>query len=323
MELALGVNEQSKTCRLCGGEVDAAPLQTHETSARLACGQCGVEFWWPLHMANAAWYARHGTTTADVTDSLLRPGHRRFLSVPPVTHGRLLDIGCGHGLFLEQVRVRLSLDPWGIDWDPGAVDFGRRLRGLPNLYDQSLETFAAGRAQQFDAVTMFEVLEHQEDPMELLQRATMLLKPGGALVGSVPNRTRWVVGPRETWDYPPHHLYWFHAKSLSRLLERAGFQRIRVCALLDVSVLVNQVLAKVSLGVAARLVRMPQPLPAYEPSLPADEWRRVKTLPPPLGYRVTTALKKIALSPFLVPAVMLTKAIPSWRHVLYFEGYRP
>lgn len=311
------------TCPGCGAEVFCEHLESRGASHRLACRSCGLQFWWPLAGASAEWYAAHGTTTADWCDSLVRPGHRRFLAQPPIRSGRLLDIGCGHGLFLSLARDRAGLDAWGLDWDVRAVEFGRRCRGLTHLYAQSIEEFAAARGGEgFDAVTLFEVLEHQDDPVACLSRAAALLKPGAVLAGSVPNRNRLVIGPREGWDYPPQHLLWFHPRSLMSLLQRSGFEDIRIHALLDTAALTHQILARFSWGLASRVVPMPDPPASNVTELGPGEWSRLKARPAPLGYRITTIAKKILLAPVLVPALLLGQAVPSLRHTLYFEGRR-
>ena len=288
------------------------------------CDDCGVQFWWPLDRPSAGWYALHGSTTADWGDSLVRPGHRQFLARPPLRSGRLLDIGCGHGLFLKRVRDELGLDVWGLDWDTAAVEFGRRVRKLEHLHAEPLEEFAmAVRSGRFDAITLFEVLEHQANPVTFLRRALGLLKPGGVVAGSVPNRNRLVVGLREEWDYPPQHLFWFHSGSLERLLREAGLERVRMRPLLDAAVLVNQIMDRFSLGIASRMVRMPDPMTRTVVDLSSAEWEHLRTQPKPVGYRVTTALKKLVLSPVLLPILVGAALVPSVRHTLYFEARWP
>jgi SAM-dependent methyltransferase len=217
----------------------------------------------------------------------------------------------------------VGLDVWGLDWDVRAVEFGQRCRGLEHLYAQSIEEFqAAERGDEFDAVTIFEVLEHQDEPAAFLHRVAALLKPGGVLTGSVPNRTRFIIGGREEWDYPPQHLLWFHRHSLMSLLQRSGFERIRIYSLLDMRALTNQILARFSFGLASRVVQMPEAPASNVTELSAGEWEQLKTRSRPFGYRVTTITKKIMLAPVLVPALLWGKAIPSVRHTLYFEAHR-
>lgn len=311
-------------CPLCRRQVVSHPLEARGHTVRHECGGCGVQFWWPSKRADAYWYGMSGSTTADWNDSLLRPGHQRFLKNHPLRSGSLLDIGCGHGLFLDQVRQHLALDVWGLDWDRGAVEFGRRMRKLNHLFDTSLEDFANTTGQtQFDGITLFEVLEHQEDPVAFLRQTLGLLKPQGLVAGSVPNRDRLVVGRREEWDYPPQHVLWFHARSLEQLLRAAGLQRIRIWTLVDARVLINQIMARWSFGLASHLVAMPPPGPSTAADLSYTEWQTLKGRTSPIGYRITTTLKTLMLSPVWLVALAGVGLRPSTRHVLYFEAYRP
>src|SRR3954452_16182594 len=98
--------------------------------------------------------------------------------------GRLLDIGCGHGVLL---RTFSSLAP---GWTLAGADLDDRHRetvlGIPGV-----DRFYAGPAEeigdQFDVITMQHVLEHVPEPVDLLSRLGRLLNPGGLLFIQVPN----------------------------------------------------------------------------------------------------------------------------------------
>jgi SAM-dependent methyltransferase len=78
-----------------------------------------------------------------------------------------------------------------------------------------------GEAGRYDAVTLFEVVEHLEDPVGYLATTSALLGPGGLIVLSVPNRDRWPM--REFTDYPPHHMTRWSPRAVIALLHRVGF----------------------------------------------------------------------------------------------------
>lgn len=91
--------------------------------------------------------------------------------------------------------------------------------------------------ESFDAVTLWDVVEHVRDPAEALRAVRRLLRPGGTLALSTPNlrglfpRLSQPVG-RVTgyWTHPepPAHLFQFSQATLSRLLERTGFRVVEV-----------------------------------------------------------------------------------------------
>jgi SAM-dependent methyltransferase len=99
----------------------------------------------------------------------------------------------------------------------------------------SLEEFyeyAKEKNLKFDVITFFEVLEHQDKPREFLEMVKGLLKEGGYIAGSVPNRERLFVEmdwkDRFHWDYPPHHFLRFSKSSLEKVLHFSGFKDVEV-----------------------------------------------------------------------------------------------
>jgi SAM-dependent methyltransferase len=137
--------------------------------------------------------------------------------------GRLLDIGCGTGEFLVALLKSGSWQAIGIDINPYAVQTASR-RGLDvRLGDLSDLEFPA---KSFDAVTIWEAIEHLPNPMQTIEDIGRLLRPGGYLFLSTPNgdslqarfwRKYWVG-----WDVP-RHLQVFTPQVLCHLLEGNGF----------------------------------------------------------------------------------------------------
>lgn len=217
------VRRTQAVCPACGEAVNASPLEVFHGVSRYACAGCDLHFWHPVAMPNADWYetAYQGR---DRTVMPLEPGHRLFLSDPQAPrHGRLLDLGCGTGNFLSAARDA-GFDVTGVEFDSSAVRFAREHYGLERVFAERPEDFRAAHAQeQFDIVTFFEVLEHQEHPRQFLSVAKDCLTAGGFLALSVPNRDRWQKGI-ESLDYPPNHLTRWSPQSLRNILERNGFE---------------------------------------------------------------------------------------------------
>lgn len=111
----------------------------------------------------------------------------------------------------------------------------KRNLGVDTVYAMSLEEFyhfARERNLKFDVITFFEVLEHQDRPMEFLRMVRELLNEGGYIGGSVPNRER-LFAKTVDWkyfhgDYPPHHFLRFSDMALKNTLEKAGFNNVEV-----------------------------------------------------------------------------------------------
>jgi SAM-dependent methyltransferase len=160
--------------------------------------------------------------------------HKAFFKYfPSNVRGRLLDIGCGDGRFLRHAKEQ-GFEVWGIDFDKKSVENVKRNLGIDTVFAMSLEEFykyAKERGLKFDVITFFEVLEHQDKPREFLEMVKELLKEGGYIAGSVPNRERLLA--EIDWkynnpDYPPHHFFRFSKSSLEKALNFFGFKDIEV-----------------------------------------------------------------------------------------------
>jgi 2-polyprenyl-3-methyl-5-hydroxy-6-metoxy-1,4-benzoquinol methylase len=96
------------------------------------------------------------------------------------TPARILDVGCGAGLFFD------ALDPFGrvegIESDRAAVEQSGRWRERIHLGD--IETYTS--SGRFDLILMLDVLEHVDGPATMLRRAADLLAPNGQLLVTVP-----------------------------------------------------------------------------------------------------------------------------------------
>lgn len=136
----------------------------------------------------------------------------------------LLDVGCAEGHFLHLAR-KAGFQVTGLDFNPDGLEIARRVFGISSVYQYSVEELG-GRfpGRLFDAITIFEVLEHTADPLHTIVSVNRLLKPGGQLFVSVPGARRWPRLFHPEVDTPPHHLTLWTEEALRRLLERAGFR---------------------------------------------------------------------------------------------------
>jgi 2-polyprenyl-3-methyl-5-hydroxy-6-metoxy-1,4-benzoquinol methylase len=141
--------------------------------------------------------------------------------------GKLLDVGCGNGTFLNRMRQR-GWEVHGVDFDPKAIRSAMQKYGL-QLKHGDLKS-ASFSAETFDAITLSHVIEHVPDPLELLVEVRRVLKAGGTTVITTPNPAS--LGHqlfRSHWFGldAPRHLYLFPLNALHELARRAGFSNIR------------------------------------------------------------------------------------------------
>lgn len=143
--------------------------------------------------------------------------------------GRLLEIGCANGLFLDAMRRTGDWQVQGVDVGEPAVRYAREELGL-DVFHGPLED-ANFPDHAFDAVAMWDVLEHVPRPRETLLEIRRVLRPDGVLVLRVPQLDSWdraMFGPYWAgWD-APRHLSLFSQETMARILERTGFCIIRM-----------------------------------------------------------------------------------------------
>ena len=140
----------------------------------------------------------------------------------PAANGRApryLDVGCSTGFVVEAARDK-GWEAIGIDLNPSAVEFGRS-RGL-DLRTVALED-AGFLSGSFDAVSLFDVLEHLLDPRRTLRQCADLLAPGGILFLYVPNfdsASRLLMGANAHFIWPTHHLNYYTPTTIRDLMLR-------------------------------------------------------------------------------------------------------
>lgn len=131
---------------------------------------------------------------------------------------RILDIGCFNGFFVKELRDQ-GFEAEGIDFNRKALEFGKSNYGLDRHISARTLTDLEQQGEQFDAITMFEVIEHLEDFSGLIEQALRLLRPAGVIILSTPNGN---MSWRPDLDSPPHHLSRFSPSSMQCLMEKFG-----------------------------------------------------------------------------------------------------
>jgi SAM-dependent methyltransferase len=136
--------------------------------------------------------------------------------------GRMLEIGCGHGLLLDEARRR-GWETRGLELSESSAHHARDVLGL-DVREQRLETLGADERGRWDAVLMVDVIEHLDDPVDALNRCRDLLAPGGVLCVVTPDPsspTARAAGAR-WWGYLPAHTYLIPRTTLRELIIGSG-----------------------------------------------------------------------------------------------------
>lgn len=144
--------------------------------------------------------------------------------------GRILDIGCAVGLFLVAAREG-GWEATGYERSAWASQYGRVNFGVDIVTGNS--TVDSFPGESFDAISMWDVLEHIEDPMSSIENVAKWLVPGGVVALSTVNAgalSARLAG--KSWRHlaPPHHLHYFTLQSLMKMLNAHGFSLLEMRA---------------------------------------------------------------------------------------------
>jgi SAM-dependent methyltransferase len=203
------------------------------------CPLCGQNFASPrLNPAGrAALYANtdyfddgvYGNGLAVTLQRTWTRGRLDYLDTVRERGGRLLEIGCAYGMFLEEAAARgYEID--GLEYSPTAAAAASKRLGVPIVTGEIGDLDESHRA---DVVAAWDVIEHVSDPSAFAAAAYDLLNPGGTLMLSLPYfdslpvrllRTRW-------WNLKlDRHIWHFRIRDLQRVLSDAGFVDIEILA---------------------------------------------------------------------------------------------
>jgi len=171
------------------------------------------------------------------------PGWDHSIILPPIVqalrsvpaHGAVLDLGCGNGAMLAEIRKRGSWKLCGLDSSESAVSMAQSQGFDVRLADATVDSASLFEPHSFDLIVSAEVIEHVYDPRGFLRQAHRLLRPQGRLLLTTPyhgylkNLLIAVMGKFDShvnplWDCG-HIKFWSRA-TLSAALTETGFSRI-------------------------------------------------------------------------------------------------
>lgn len=236
-------------CNLCGGDA-AALVYALPNGDLVRCQGCGTLRRGNLvdEVAAEALYDDDAYLEAPYFEALKLGASREqepfFVYqrvLERITEGRspgtLLDVGCSYGAFLE-MAAEYGWTPLGVDLSRKAVEYARRERGL-NVIHGTLEA-AALPGESVQAITLWDVIEHLDRPLDTLRELRRILAPGGVLMlftinqQSLINQVGHLVygATAGTWTkplvllYDIHHNFFFDEQTMRGMLSKARFDHV-------------------------------------------------------------------------------------------------
>jgi 2-polyprenyl-3-methyl-5-hydroxy-6-metoxy-1,4-benzoquinol methylase len=142
------------------------------------------------------------------------------------SRGRMLDVGCGHGLLLDEARSR-GWRVTGLEISDASRAHAQDALGL-DIRAATLDELDPSTDGGFDAIVLSDVLEHLDDPVAALAQIALLLAPGGVACVVTPDPsspTARLAGSR-WWGYLRSHTYLVPRSTLLELLRAAGLEPV-------------------------------------------------------------------------------------------------
>lgn len=178
-------------------------LNGHNEISLYQCCDTKLNFFMPLdifgsdvlykHLEKLDWYYMPNKWEHNVAVKELSDCHK------------VLEVGCGKGYFVKRLCQEHGLAAQGIELNPAAVHFART-SNIP-VTQKDLYELMHEKAEYFDAVCAFQVLEHVPQPKQFLKALVSLVRPGGTLIISVPNSESFSrFSDNNLLDMPPHHM---------------------------------------------------------------------------------------------------------------------
>jgi 2-polyprenyl-3-methyl-5-hydroxy-6-metoxy-1,4-benzoquinol methylase len=236
--LAAQTQRQTVPCNLCGS-ADQEAFCPENGRGLVRCVRCSLVYVSPrpssedlYALYDERYFKNAESVTVGYTDyfsdelNIRQTSGRRLRRIERfVRPGRLLDMGCATGFFLDEARLR-GWDVTGIDISRFAIEYARSRFGFDARHGSfTQEEFSES---SFDLVTMWDVIEHVPDPRAYIHKAAAVLKTGGVLTLATPDVDSWparLTGRKWIgYKLSDEHLYYFSRNTLRRLLHEAGLE---------------------------------------------------------------------------------------------------
>ncbi len=263
---------ETTVCPMCGSNRTTCSPYVKPPFQVVRCTACNLWYLNPRLAADvaAAYYeSDEYFSSGDVgygdyaaQESSLRTGFRALLARLErlrVTGGRLLEVGCGYGYFLDESRKYFD-ERIGIEPSPAAAHAAGKLTGAIVL--TSIDELPTEKT--FDFVFASHVIEHIYKPVSFTKQLIAHLRPDGVIVYTTPDMNsfwRKLMGQRWPSFKYPEHVSFFDSDTLPRLFDCAGAISPRRIRILDRFPL-SEILAKIKLPAPGFSARIDAPIPA-------------------------------------------------------------
>jgi len=228
-------------CPLCSSTVFRVKLRLRSFSI-LRCGECGLFVQSPLPLQDdlnkvynspeywrRPYFSNCGKDYKRDDKIQMYENALRKIEQLSSKKGLLLDVGCGTGIFLNLAQ-KAGWEVYGIEYSAIAAEYANKNFGVPVQIGVAEEISIP--ENQFQAITLWDIIEHLRSPVKLLDKLSKALIPGGIILVFTPNAESLIrnvapflekIIPRQPIPftemvYSPLHLYYFCPENLRGVL---------------------------------------------------------------------------------------------------------
>ena len=219
------------TCILCDSD-KLIDLGRYKKDFLCKCKNCGFVFSkkYPTNKELSAYYKNYGTTSY-LSEITIKRYHQLLNEFEKYRKtNRLLDVGCGRGLFLDEAKKR-GWEVYGTELSEETTKICRE-KGINMFYGSLNET--SFEPSSFDVITSLEVIEHINTPKNEIKSFKNLLRSEGLVYITTPNfnsllRYKLKENYTNVIIYP-EHLSYYTPKTLSFAFKKFGFKKIKIAS---------------------------------------------------------------------------------------------
>jgi 2-polyprenyl-3-methyl-5-hydroxy-6-metoxy-1,4-benzoquinol methylase len=227
--MAATLSRKIESCLICDSR-ELHGLPGYERDHLVACDACSFVFsnMRPSREELDKVYSGY-SRDAERTEATLQKMRRTVANLKNLSEARrVLDIGCGDGEFLSLFRD-LGCQVYGTEYDARTEEVCRKkgIAMLPGGVIPLLDD--SGLIESFDLVVFTEIIEHINNPLDVVRNISRLLRKGGILYITTPNFAsleRRVLGPQWGMICYPEHISFYSPRTINHLMRKCGYQKL-------------------------------------------------------------------------------------------------
>jgi 2-polyprenyl-3-methyl-5-hydroxy-6-metoxy-1,4-benzoquinol methylase len=225
-------------CPVCKNPEPAFYFNYNATQSIYKCSQCTLQFLYPqldevdltkLYSENyyLAWGLKGDAENESIKHMKISTFNLRLDLIAQFKKtGKILDVGCATGYFLEAAKAK-AYEPYGVEFSDYSASLAKNKFGGKNIFKGTLEQCEFEKGT-FDVIAMSDLIEHVRNPIETLSKAHQLLNTDGIVMIMTPDTgsLSYKLMKQKWTHYKLEHFYYFNKQALQQAALQSGFELV-------------------------------------------------------------------------------------------------